>query len=197
MEHGKSGIRRPDKIPGKTKGTNDQRTAIKALRRVESGNYVGAMGSGSILITMFGCHACMFRGTPNCPNGIQKKQHHSNKICSVRVKYLKSELEKSNNLVAVVQKEELFKARLLEDQFILDHINGEELHPDFVKIQKNIITLTDKIRRQDEGIKIQGEIDIVHKDFREFVDIEAKKIEERNKRTEQAEFKEEVSDSQG
>ena len=51
------------------------------------------------------------------------------------------------------------------------------------------------MRRQDEGVKIQGELTVAHEDFQKMVEIEAKKIEERNNRTRQGEFTEEIQDS--
>ena len=49
---------------------------------------------------------------------------------------------------------------------------------EFKHISKLIVTLTDKMRRQDEGIKIHKEISISIKDFNRVIDIQAKAIEE-------------------
>ena len=170
----------------------------KGLTKVKSGNYVGCRRDGPGLprtLKLFGCQACSWIGTTNCPHGILVGNHHSNWICSDRVHYLKGELVRVGTVPRLVQNEMAIQLKMVNDKMLFDYSESGELSEEFKHINKNLISLIDKMRKQDEGIKIQGELTVAHQDFRKMVETEAKKIEERNSRTRQAEFTEEVQTS--
>jgi len=159
------------------------------LKTFDNLSYNGA------LVKFFGCLRCSWAGTTNCPHNIQRGNHHANWICSVRMEYLKKRMDICGNIPKVIQQEELFKLSQISEMLLVDYYEFGDLPEEFKNISKLIISLTDKMRRQDEGIKVQGELTVSHEDFKNMVEVEAKKIEERNNRTRQAEFKEEVRDS--
>jgi hypothetical protein len=159
----------------------ERKYAIASLHRIKTGTglQVGhKIPSNTIM--MWGCKVCAWIGTAACPHGIQIGEHHANKICATRIKYLQEEYEKCGNIMKLIQQEELMKARLVEDKFLNEFVTGGELHPDFHKIQRNIVTLTDKMRKQDEGIKIQGDLNITLEDFRKVVDIQAEHVKDKD-----------------
>jgi len=143
----------------------------------------------------FGCLRCPFASTPICPHGIKAGQHHSNHMCVFRMNLLKEQWQSCKSVVKLQQTDQLFKDTQIRDWMIKEWYETGELHDDYVKLSKNIISNMDKIRRQDEGIKISGEMDITHRDFRKIVDIEAKKIETGNNQEGYSEPEEKVQDS--
>jgi len=165
-----------------------------ALKQAVTGSSYNPVGEYS-LITLFGCHACRFVGTKTCPTGIKYGEKHSNGLCKFHIDYLKGELVKCGTMVRLIQQEELFKLKMISDGFLVKWAEEGDLSEEFKHISKLIVTLTDKMRRQDEGIKIQGELTVAHEDFKLMVEAEAKKIEERNNRTRQAEFTEKIPDN--
>ncbi len=178
-----------------SKKTRDMREVKHGLTKVKSGVYVGGCNLKEELpatLRLFGCLKCSWIGTESCPHGKLVGQTHTNGICSQRVKYLKSELVKVGNVPRMIQNEMAIQLKMLTDRMLLDYSESGELHEEFKHLNKNLISLIDKMRKQDEGLKIQGEITVAHEDFRKMVEIEAKKIEEKNNRTRPAEFTEEV-----
>ena len=173
-------------------GTGSNKKLDRQLKngfnRMSNGNWV----TSPLFIQLFGCKTCAWQSTSICPHGIKMGKTHSNNICSFRSKYLGEKWQDCKSGVKLIQSEELLKSVLIEDKLLQNFVTGGELHPDLHKIQRNIISLTDKMRRQDEGIKIQGEITVAHEDLRKMVEVEAKKIQERDNRTRPAEFTEEV-----
>jgi hypothetical protein len=149
----------------------------------------------STLVTSFGCKACAWRDTDMCPHGLVYPQEHSNRICSQRAKYIQSIFNVAGSKTRLLQVDEAVRLRLLLDKLTHDFSEEGLLDPNLAKLSKNIIILLDKMRKQDEGLKIQGDFTVAHEDFRKLVDTEAKKIEEQNSRTRQAEFTEEVRPS--
>lgn len=170
----------------------------RSLSEVKSGHYVGtARKAGEIpkTLKLFGCQVCSWIGTTSCPHQILVGNHHSNWICSDRILYLKGELVKVGTVPRLIQNEMAIQLKMVTDKMLFDYSETGELHEEFKHLNKNLIGLIDKMRKQDEGIKFAGELTVTHEDFRKLVDTEAVKIEERNKRTRQAEFTEEVQDS--
>jgi len=168
------------------------------LLKVKSGNYVSTQRKKGELprtLKLFGCQACSWIGTNNCPHKILVGGHHSNWICSDRVGYLKGELVKVGTIPRLVQNEMAIQLKMVNDKMLFEYSESGELAEEFKHINKNLISLIDKMRKQDEGIKIQGELTVAHQDFKKMVEVEAQKIEERNSRTRQAEFTEEVQTS--
>ena len=131
----------------------------------------------SVIVKVFGCHSCIWINTLLCPHKILKGQHHSNMICSQRLKFLQENWELSGSQIKYFQREELVKLKLLSDSMLNDWADSGELHDKFDKISKNIITLTDKIRRQDEGIKIGGDISVSVTQLKDIIDTQAKSVD--------------------
>jgi len=149
----------------------------------------------SPIIQTFGCARCTWIGTTHCPHGLLRGKSHANKICSERVKYLQEEIEKCGTATKLVQQEELLKLTQISNCLLQDYGETGMLPDEFKHISKLIVSLSDKMRKQDEGIKIQGEISVTHEKFKDMVEMEAQKLEERNNRTRSAEFREEVQDN--
>ena len=165
------------------------------LTNVKSGNFVGGQrkkGEFPRTLKLFGCQSCSWIGSNACPHGILVGNHHSNWICSDRVDYLKGELIKVGTVPRLVQNEMAIQLKMVNDKMLFEYSESGELSEEFKHINKNLITLISKMRKQDEGIKFSEDITVTHQDFRKMVDIEAQKIEERNNKTKQAEFTEEV-----
>lgn len=156
---------------------------------------VGTKTRHGAIMRNFGCLKCSWSGTDLCIHKITRGGHHSNWICGDRIKYLQEEYKKCGSMVKLVQQQELFKLTQISDWLLNEFYEHGELDGEFKHISKLIVSLTDKVRRQDEGIKISGEVTLAHEDFKKMVEIEAKKIEEQNKRTRPAEFTEEVQTS--
>lgn len=162
------------------------------INRIQSGQYIKY---NSPIISRFGCLQCPWSGQKDCPHGIVLGQKHTNNICSQRALYIQEQLELVQSMPRVIQNEEAIKLKLVEDKMLYDYTETGELHEEFKHINKNLISLIDKMRKQDEGVKVQGELTIAHEDFKSLVEAEAKKIEERNNRTRSAEFREEVQNN--
>lgn len=180
-----------NKIKGKGTHKKLNRQLKNGFNRMTNGNWV----TSPLFIQLFGCKTCAWQATSICPHGIKSGKTHSHHICSFRSKYLEEKWNDCKSGVKLIQSEELLKSVLIEDKLLQEFITGGELHPDLHKIQRNIISLTGKMRKQDEGIKFQGEITVAHENLRKMVEVEAKKIQERNNRTRPAEFTEEVQSS--
>ena len=77
------------------------------------------------------------------------------------------------------QSDHLVQLKVIIDK-ILEQCDGDVNKldiTDFSKLSKNLIALTDKMRKQDEGIKINTDMNITQNEFRKIIDIEATKIE--------------------
>ena len=171
---------------------NEKKAIAQSLGSIDNGTGINVQKKQN-LMKYFGCARCTWQGRKECPHGIPIGGHHSNRICSERAMYLKERLKVCGSVPRVLQAEELFKLEQISQYMMWDWAEGNPIHEDFKHISKLIVSLTDKMRRQDEGIKIAGEMTVSHESFKEMVEAEAKKIEERDKRTRQGEFKEEVS----
>ncbi len=176
----------------------DIKTLKRSLAETTKGHYLGAerhKGELPITLRVFGCQACSWIGTNLCPHKILMGDHHSNWICSDRELYIKSELEKVGNVPRLIQNEMAIQLKLVNDRMLWEYAESGEMNEEFKHLNKNLISLIDKMRKQDEGIKFQEDVTVTHVDFRQMVEVEAKKIEERNKQTKQAEFTEKISTS--
>jgi hypothetical protein len=166
------------------------------LSKVKNGFNVGTKGyRGAYITKFFGCLKCPSAGNESCPHKIPMGGHHSNWICSDRVMYLKEKYQQAGDLPKIYQQETLFSLGQIMENMLSTYSEEGELDTEFRHIARLVINLTDKMRRQDEGVKIQGELTVSHQDFKNLVETEAKKIEERDNNIRPAEFTEEVSDS--
>jgi len=179
-----------------------------ALGHIKTGIMVGSHNTTVLdengkrvncLVMMFGCNACSWRDSPMCPHGFVGNEVHANKICSQRALYVKEIFNLAGTQTKFFQIDELTRLKLLLDKITSEISTEGDLNSNLSKqlssLSKNIISLTDKMRKQDEGLKIQVEGNIVHEDFRKLVDMEVKRVEERNNKSRQGEFTEEVQPS--
>lgn len=174
----------------------DKRRAYRQIKssfsRIKDGYSVGTMKKGGELprnLRLFGCLKCSWVGTELCPHGIKIGEHHTNWICSNRALYIKDQLDKMNSVPRVLQNEIAMQLKLLTDRMLWEYAEYGELHDDFKHLNKNLITIIDKMRKQDEGVKVQGELDVTLHDFRKVIDEQAEAID--GKSILEAEFEEE------
>lgn len=159
-----------------------------ALTQTTTTTHMGARS-----IKLWGCKTCTWHNTPICPHGKTTGEYHKNGYCSDRILYIKEKMKLLNSVPKLIQEEEILKDILIKDKLVHEFITGGELHPDLHKYSKNVFTALKDLRKQNEGIKLSGEIGFSsHDDFRKMIDIEAKKIQERNKHTREGEFTEEI-----
>lgn len=137
-------------------------------------------GKKNALVRLFGCNNCHLRGTDGCPHGIKHGEHHSNGICSDRILYLKEEHKKCGDGVRLIQQEQLFKDKMLTERMIIEYGVTGELDVNYAKLSKNIISNAEKMRRQDEGVKVQADVTMNQEDFRRIIDIQAEKIDKQD-----------------
>ncbi|HEC66436.1 MAG TPA: hypothetical protein ENI23_14210 [bacterium] len=165
-----------------------------SLTRVKDGFWAGHIQKSGMpnILKVFGCMRCSWIGTLMCPHKKLDGEHHANWICSERVLYLKEEMSKIGSVPRLIQNEEAIKLKMIGDRMLWEYGETGDLHEDYKHIQKNLTTLVAKMRKQDEGIKFSEDITVTHQDFRKMVDIEAEKIEKRDKQTRPAEFTEKV-----
>ena len=174
----------------------EEKNFKRAMTKVTNGLTIGTLNkSKNTIVLNFGCNACSWRDTAMCPHGITGLSQHANRICSTRVMYIKETYAMAGSKIRLIQVEQAVSLKLLVEKMLADYREGNSLDKQFAVLSKTLIGLTDKMRRQDEGIKINAEVDVFHTDFRKVVHAEAKIIEEQNNRTRQAEFTEEVQPS--
>lgn len=160
-----------------------------ALSNVKDGTHVESPRT----IKLWGCKTCSFYSTPLCPHGMKNGKYFKNHICPDRILYIKERMQVLNSVPRMIQEEEIMKDILVKDKLIQEFVTGGELHPDLHKFSRNVQSALKNLRQQNEGINISGEINFSsHDDFRKMIDIEAKKIQERDNSVRQGEFTEEV-----
>ncbi len=132
---------------------------------------------GALVRTIINCHSCVFQGTEMCPHGIKKGEQHSNNYCTQWFDVVKGLYDTAGSKPKLFQMAELVKSKLMTDAMFEDWTKTGHVHDKFDKLQRNMITLIDKMRRQDEGLKIQNDINIKVDEFNKIVDIQAKVVE--------------------
>jgi len=89
---------------------------------------------------------------------------------------VKEYYDAANSAPRIFQVEELVKTYVMLEKMRAEYAEKGVLPKQFDKIQKNHISLLDKMRRQDEGIKVQGQISIDMDRFREVIDVQEAKV---------------------
>ena len=150
--------------------------------RIKSGTMVGSgkRKEDNYLISSFGCACCAWKATPMCPHGITIGSH-TNGICSQRVLYIKDVFSIAHSNVRLLQVEHLTGLKLILDRLVCEYKEGDSIDPEFAKLSKNAITLMDKMRRQDEGLKIQQDVNVNMQEFKDVVEAQAKIIQDEGK----------------
>uniref|UniRef100_A0A6M3L519 Uncharacterized protein n=1 Tax=viral metagenome TaxID=1070528 RepID=A0A6M3L519_9ZZZZ len=116
-------------------------------------------------------------------NSISDKMNELDKIPKTEVIKIKQRFYDLANPVKMYQGDTLVKLHVLLNDLFEKYRNEEGVQiKDIAQISKNIIGLTDKMRRQDEGIKIQQDIALSHHEFRRIMEAEAKILEEQEKK---------------
>ena len=87
-----------------------------------------------------------------------------------RLPLIKQLYDQAGSFVKFIQMD-----RLISDIQLLKRWEDQEkktgkLHPMFHQVDRNVINLTSKMRKQDEGIKVAGEIVHTHDDIRNLVE---------------------------
>jgi len=88
----------------------------------------------------------------------------------------------SPNKTKDFQVDELIKLKVVSDRMMKKWLETDELDDKFHQISRNIINLTDKMRRQDEGIKVHQDLSVTQDEFRRIVDTEFKIVEAETKK---------------
>lgn len=75
------------------------------------------------------------------------------------------------------QQWELVTAHGLLNKMLDEYNKSGNLHNSFHHVQKNLIALSDKMRKQDEGTKSFSEVRHFHDDLRKVIDMQLKQVE--------------------
>lgn len=152
-----------------------------SAKKMDKGLYIH---KNSIMYrNIINCIACPFRNTPLCPHleevGDQKgkKLQHSNGYCSEWALFVKTNFEIAGTKPKLFQMAEVTKDKIMSDKMYLEWARTGRLHKNFDRIQRNLIKTVADMRRQDEGVKINQDVNIAMQDFRKVVDAQAKVIE--------------------
>jgi len=127
----------------------------------------------------FGCKKCDWIGTPSCSHNLERGQHHSNWYCSERMRYIKELMVAAGSVPKALQVDQVAKTVMLLNSMMKDGGDeGETVHPQLHQVQRNLIKLLGDMRKQDEGIKVQGEVHHFHDDYIKVVASQAKVLNE-------------------
>ena len=156
------GFKRTDKV-GKS---------VKSLTNASSANS---------LASMYGCKSCPWIETDACPHlgDVTKGRIHANGICSQRATFIKGLYEQVNSSVRLRQVDLAVELTLMDKDLFQKYMQTEDLKLllPYAHINKNLVGHLDKMRRQDEGIKLNVNDD--HETARRIIDISVAKLEEK------------------
>jgi len=151
-----------------------------------------SVGGGRFFTNMFGCRNCPLIDSVMCPHNDDyqrkkvEKHHkwngfpHPNGICKQRVDELKELYERTNkSTIRLIQQDNLVKSQITVDKMRLDFANTGNMPSGLPAMEKNLNTLAEKMRAQDEGIKIRSDVLVTHDRLREIVEVSAKVIEDK------------------
>lgn len=129
-----------------------------------------------LMKTLINCHTCPHQGNPTCPHGIMKGQKHTNGYCLTWLNEVKTLWEIAGSKTKVLQISEATKNTIMLNTQFAEWFAKGKIPEQYAQIQRNQISLLDKMRKQDEGIKIQADINVGWKEFQDVVDVQAKAI---------------------
>lgn len=151
------------------------------LHRIKSGT---GLKKGRLLFrTLISCDVCPWRGSLRCPHGIGPGGSHSNGSCSDWALYVRDNYELAGTKPKLFQQASLLKDQVVSDDLYRRYVQAGSMEEKLdiastlSKVQRNIISSVDKMRRQDEGVKVQQDVNITMDEFRRTVDAQAKVIE--------------------
>lgn len=155
--------------------------AKRALGMAKSGYWIKQQYS-PLSLSIVNCRVCSFRGTPICPHldEVGKNGMHANGYCKIWLDVVKELYVVTNTKPRLLQVTEGIKSEIMLDKMYKKWTETGHLHDKYDKIQRNLITLIDKMRRQDEGIKVQSEVNITMEDFRKTVDAQAELVKDKD-----------------
>lgn len=134
----------------------------------------------SPVANVYGCRHCEWLRAKVCPHNLKRGEKHANDICGERRVYLKDHWDKATGATKFFQADLLVTNKLFKDQLVADWYDRGEIPEMFPRISREITTLTDKMRKQDEGIKVQNEVSIAVQDFQKIVEIQAELVKGRD-----------------
>ncbi len=144
---------------------------IRTLKRDRA-----ASSSGNFISNYFGCHNCTWIGTKLCPHDIKKGERHANGTCNHRIDFAKQFYEVAGTKPAYFQMEKLFMLREMENSMFAEWINTGKIPRDFVNVTRTSSNILSDMRKQQEGIKVQQEVEVTISKFREVVDAQYKEM---------------------
>jgi len=154
------------------KGTDEVGKSVKSLTNASS-----AEG----LASMYGCKSCPWIETDACPHlgDVKKGIPHSNGICSQRASFIKVLYYELNSAVRLRQVDLAVELALMAKELFQKYMQSNDLKLllPYAHINKNLVGHLDKMRRQDEGIKLAVNDD--HETARRIIDISVAKLEEK------------------
>ncbi len=147
-----------------------------ALRRAEKGNL---QKEGYLQRNLVNCKMCPHNGNPTCPHGIAKGAMHSNGYCLFWFEQCKELSEVADTRTKILQVAEAVKNNVMLDSMFAKWNETGKIPENYVKLQRNQITHLNAMRRQDEGVKINANIETGWKEFINVVEAQAKVIDEK------------------
>lgn len=129
------------------------------------------------------CKVCSFRNTEICPHLAEvgdakgKKPMHSNKYCTFWFDFIRETYTQGMTKPKLLQVGEITKNKILTDKMFHQWTQTGKLSKYYDKVQKNLLRAVADMRKQDEGVKINQDIDITMEELRKVVDAQAKVVE--------------------
>lgn len=129
------------------------------------------------LHNILNCKSCHMAGTLACPNGIAKGEMHANGTCSLRTELFRACFDMADTRPRYFHLEEVVILKVLKDKMLVDWQESGKLDENFHRLSRNMIAVIEKMRRQDEGLKVQNDVNITHDEFRDLCRKEAEIID--------------------
>jgi hypothetical protein len=130
---------------------------------------------------LFGCKNCAWISTDLCPHELKRGQQHVNGICSQKAQFVKDYYLLARDNLKYLQTEKLLALQEMTGVMREQWFATGRLPPAFAALIKSEVALMNKMRDQDEGIKIKHEHEVTVDRFREIVEVKYKEIEEKKK----------------
>ena len=154
---------------------------LRSIHNAASGFPKDGPGRENGIKDLFGCKKCPWVETEACPHvgEVTKSFPHANGICSQRVKYVKELFDTLHSNIRLAQVDVAARLIYVDESLFSEYVKTKDktvLMP-YSHISRNLILHLDKMRRQDEGIKIRAEGLEEHETARRIIDVSAKVLE--------------------